>query len=129
VALVEVDVVSAQAAEGVVDLLEDLLPRQPFVVTRVVHRKEQLRGEHVRVARTAREHVAEEGLRSAAAVDVRGVDEVDADLECLLDAGAGGGVVDAETVGQPATEGDLGDLKVAGAESPIAHEPIRTATA
>jgi hypothetical protein len=65
--------------------------------------------------------IAEKCLGGAAAVDVRGVDEVDADLEGLVDAGARGRVVDAHSVGQPGAERDLGDLKVARAELPVAH--------
>src|SRR4051812_37254547 len=79
VALVEVDVVGAQPCERRVDLLEDLLAREAAVARR--HGEVELRREHVRVARAAREHLAEELLRLAAAVDVRRVDEVDALVE------------------------------------------------
>src|SRR6266550_1157243 len=120
-AFLEVDVVGAYPAERVVDLLEDLLPREPLVLTAVVHREEELRRKHVRVAGAAFVRPAEKGLGAAAAVDVRRVEEVDADLEGLVDAGPRGCVVDAEAVGQPGAERDLRDLEVAGAELAEAH--------
>ncbi len=98
-ALVQVDVVGAQACERRVHLLDDLRAREPAAAVR--HREEDLRREHVRVALPPGEHLAEELFGSAAGVDVRGVDEVDADLERLRDAGLGLVAPDAAAVGQP----------------------------
>ena len=82
VALVEVDIVRAQAREREVDLLEDLLAREAAVA---VDREVELCRQHVRIARPIRQRPAEEFLGAAARVDVRGVDEVDPDLERLRD--------------------------------------------
>ena len=59
-----------------IELLFDLRARQAAVG--VAHREIELGGEDVAVARPALERVAEERLGGAAAVDVGGVDEVDA---------------------------------------------------
>ena len=87
----------------------------------VGHREEELGGEDVGIARAAGERLAEEGLGGAAAVDVGGVDEVDADLEGAIEAGARGLRLDADAVGQPRPERDFGDLEIAGAELPVSH--------
>ena len=119
VALVEVDVVGAQPRERAVDLLEDLRAREPAVA--VGHLAEHLRREHVRVARPRLEHLAEELLRPAARVDVRGVDEVDAGVERRGDARLGLVAFDGAAVGQPGAEADLRDVELAVAESPVLH--------
>ena len=79
VALVEIDEVGAQPPQRGIELLFDLAAREAAVA--VGHREEELGGEDVGVARAALQRLAEEGLGGAAAVDVGGVDEVDADLE------------------------------------------------
>ena len=97
-----------------------LLPREALVA-RVVHREVDLRREHVRVARPAGEHLAEELLRRAARVDVRGVDEVDAGVERRVDAGARLLVGDAAAVGEPRAEAISETCEVAVAELPVSH--------
>src|SRR5439155_22768404 len=77
--LVEVDEIDTQARERSVDLLENLRPRQPAIL--VGHREVELRREHVGVARTRGEHLAEERLGLTAVVGVRRVDEGDAQVE------------------------------------------------
>ena len=119
VALVEIDVVGVQPCKRRVDLLQHLLPRQPAVGVR--HRAEELRREHVGVARTVPQHLAEELLGLAARVHVRRVDEVDADVERLRDASLGLAVVHAAAVGEPGAEADLRHLQVARAELSVAH--------
>ena len=99
VALVQVDVVGAQAGERRVDLLEDLAAGKPTVTVR--HLAVDLRREDVRVARASLQDLAEELLGAPAGVHVRSVDEVDADLERLRDTGLGLFSVDAPAVGQP----------------------------
>ena len=99
VALIEVDVVGAQARERCVDLLEDLFARQSVVVG--VHREVQLRREDVRVAGARGQHLPEELLRAAGRVHVRGVDEVDADIEGRSDARFGLLVRDTAAVREP----------------------------
>ena len=85
-ALIEIDMVDAQALQRAVDLLGDLRARQAAVGG--AHRKEHLGRQDVRLARPARQNLAQEGLRRAAAVDIGGVDEVDAEVEGAIDAGA-----------------------------------------
>ena len=104
-ALVEVDVIRAQAVERGVDLLQHLLAGEALVL--VVHREVELCREHVGVARPRFEHVAEERLRRPERVDVGGVDEVDAGVERGVDAGPRLVVRDAAAVGQPRAEADL----------------------
>ena len=124
VALVEIDVVGLQAEQRGIDLLQDLRPRQPTVA--VAHREVELRGEHVRVARPGAEHLAEELLRRAATVDVRGVDEVDPELEGAIDAGDRPVALDATAERQPGAERDLGDVEVARAEAAVLHRRRRS---
>src|SRR5207253_9056851 len=125
VALVEVDVVGAQARERGVQLLEDLLAREAPVA---VHLEEELGAEDVRLARAIREQPAEDRLGAAARVDVRRVDEVDPHLERLRDAGLGLLARDAAAVGQPRAEADLRDFEVAGAEAAVTHARSSTIT-
>jgi hypothetical protein len=120
VALVQVDVVGAQTAQRGVELREDLLAGQATAA--VGHRPEELRGEDVRVAGAIGEHLAEEFLRLAARVHVRGVDEVDADLERLRDARFRSLAPDAAALGQPGAERELGHHQVARAEPPLLHD-------
>src|SRR5437868_828406 len=96
----------------------NLLARQTAAVR---HLAEQLRREDVRVARPLRQHLPEELLRLAARVHVRGVDEVDADVERRVDACLGLCAFDGAAVGQPRAEADLRDLDPAVAELAIPH--------
>ncbi len=106
-------------AERGVELCEDLLAGQ--AVAAVGHVPEELGREDVRVAGAVGEHLAEELLRLAARVHVRGVDEVDPDLEGLRHARLGALASDAAAVGQPGTERDLGHHQIARAKLPPAH--------
>ena len=87
----------------------------------VGHRPVELGREDVRVAWAVGEHLAEELLRPAALVLVRGVDEIDPELKCFGDARLGPLAADAAAVGEPGAEADLRHLQVAGAELSIAH--------
>ena len=118
-ALVEVDVVGAQALQGSVDLLVDLCRREASVG--VGHLEVDLRREHVGGAVIARQHLAEQRLGRAPSVDVGGVDEVDALLEGCLDARLGLLALHSAGVGQPGAEADLRDIDAAGAKLAIVH--------
>ena len=88
--LVEVDVVGAQAAQGVLDLAHDPAAGSAALVRVLAHRHEELRGEeHVVAAALAAP--PDDLLGHAAGVDVGGVDEVDAGVEGAVD--DAGGVV------------------------------------
>jgi hypothetical protein len=80
--LVQVHVVRAEAAQGVVDAGQDVLARQAPVVGPGSHDAAHLGGQHVVVA--AGEDLAQQPagdlLADALRVDVRGVEEVDARL-------------------------------------------------
>ena len=105
--------------QGGVELREDLLAGEAAAAVR--HRPEELRGEDIGAAGAFGEDLAEKLLRLAARVDVRGVDEVDPDLERLRDARLGPLAPDAAAVGQPGAEGELGHHQVARAELSPAH--------
>ncbi len=121
VRLVEVDVIGLQAGQRGVDLLGDLGGGEAAIVRVVGHLPPDLGGEDVAVARAAGEDLPPGGLGGAAAVDVGGVEEVDADLEGGVGAGAGLVGLDAAGVGQPRPEGDLRYLEVRTAELAITH--------
>src|SRR3954466_15501900 len=86
-----------------------------------VHREVELRREDVRVAWASREDVSEKFLGAAASVDVRGVDEVDPDVERLVDARLCLFIGDAAAVGQPGPEADLRDAQVTRADATVEH--------
>ena len=123
-ALIQVHVVGLQALQRGVDLLVDLLRRQPAVDGR--HFEVHLRGEHVIGALVPGQHLSEQRLRRAAAVDVGGVDEVDPRVERRLHACLGLFALDPARIGQPRAEADLGHLDVAGAELAEVHAPETT---
>src|SRR6185437_10350329 len=87
----------------------------------VGHREVDLRGEHVGGTLAPGQHLAEELLGGAAAIDVRGVDEVDPLIERGRDRGLRLLAADAAGVGQPRPQADLGDLQVARPEAAVAH--------
>src|SRR3546814_3747911 len=74
-ALIEIDIVGAEARQAGIDLLCHLRGGQPLIG--VGHREEEFRREHIGVAGLPLQRVAEEALRGAATIDVRGVDEID----------------------------------------------------
>src|SRR6185369_2398035 len=120
-ALVEVDVVCAEPLQRRVALLHDVLPREPAVVGAVAHREVDLGGEEVVVSRDPLESPPSHLLGRAAPVDVRRVEEVDAELEGAMDAGGRALVLDGAPVGEPRAERDLRDLDAEVAELPVAH--------
>ena len=87
--LVQVDVVGAEAAQAVLDLLHDPPPRGPSLVGVVTHGCHELGSQHHTVA-PALEGLADDLLGLAERVHVGGVDEVDARVD--------GGVDDADAV-------------------------------
>ena len=105
-ALVEVDVIHAQAAQAGVALLHDVLAREAAVVGPLAHGEENLRRQHVRVAREVLERPADQLFSPAPAVLIGRVEEVDAQVVGPVDAGDGGPVFHRATVGQPAPQAD-----------------------
>ena len=119
-ALVEVDVARAQPRQRRVELLVDLRGRQPAVG--LGHREVDLRGQHEAVAVEPGEDLAPGLLGGPAAVDVGGVEERDARVERGAGARLGLLAPHPARVGQPGAEGHLGDLQVAVAQLPVAHD-------
>jgi len=97
--LIEIDMVDPQALQRRIDLLGDLRARQAAVGG--AHRKVQLGCQDVGVTRPARQDLAQEGFRGAAAIDVGRVDEVDTKLERAIDTGDGILARDADAISQP----------------------------
>jgi hypothetical protein len=98
-ALVEIDDVGLKPLERRIELLFDLRPRQAEIGVR--HGKIELGREHVAVARPALQRLTEEGFCGSAAVDVRRVDEVDADVERRIEAGSCLLRLDSDAIGKP----------------------------
>ena len=121
VALVEVDVIDAQPPQGALALLDHVLARETGVVRALPHREEDLGGQHVVVAVDPVQRPAHHLLGLAAPVHVRGVEEVDPELEGPVDAGRGRIVLDRSAVGQPRAEADLGHAQAACPQMPVAH--------
>src|SRR4051812_30410550 len=120
-ALIEVDVVGAQAPQRRLAGLDDVLARQPAVVRALAGREVHLGGQDVRAAVVAAQRPADDPLGVAAAVHVGGVEEVDAELVGAVDARLSRGVLDVPAVGQPRPQRDLGDLHAGGAEAAVVH--------
>ena len=118
-ALVEIDVVHPESCKGCIELLLDLRARQALVLGR--HRKEQLGGEHIAVSRNVSQQFPQHLLRGAAAIDIGCIDEIDTGVEGRVQTGAGSILLDAGSVGQPGSEGDLRDRQVAVSQSAIFH--------
>ena len=104
VALVDVDVVGAQAPEARVARLHHVLAREPAVVGPLARRPEHLRREHDVLPRDALERAPEQLLRLAERVDVGGVERLDARVERGAHARARAVLVDARPEGQPRPE-------------------------
>ena len=84
--LIEVDGIYPEPVEGVLEFLLDGLPGEPLCVgVVVVHRIEDLGGEHQPVAVVARERVADDALGLAPGVHVRRVEEVDPEVHRFVD--------------------------------------------
>jgi hypothetical protein len=119
VALVEVDELGAEPFQRLVDLPEHLLAREPAAAVR--RGPPQLRRENVRVAWPARERSAEHLLGAALAVKVRGVEEVDLELEGGVDETRCGFLAEARAERRPRAETDLRDAEIAVADAAILH--------
>jgi hypothetical protein len=119
VALVEVDVVELQPTKRVVDLLQDLRAREAAVAVR--HLAHHLGRHHERFAQPSFQRPSENLLRSSLAVDVRGVEEVDAALERDVEESTRCLLVEGASERRPRPETDLRDPEVAVAERPEFH--------
>src|SRR6188472_3352810 len=96
-----------------------LIAGEPAAVR--VHREEDLCGEDELLAPEVLEDLAPGGLGCADAVDVGGVEEVDAGVEGSAGAGLGLVLLHPAPVGEPGAEGDLRDLDVRVAEPAELH--------
>src|SRR5450759_2738405 len=127
--LVEVDVVRAEPGEAGVDLGEDRLARKPAPVRARAHGTMNLRGEDDFVTvREILQSTADDLFTGAIRVDVRGVEEVDACFDRLLDEGSAlvlrqtPRVVAAVRVSEGhTTKGNRGDIEAGVAEFHIFH--------
>ena len=102
-----------------VELLFDLGGGKAAIA--VGHREEELGGEDVGIARAIGERLAKEDLGGAAAVDIGGVDEVDAEIEGAIEAGARRIGLDADAIGEPGAERDFRNFEIACAELAVFH--------
>ena len=118
--LIEVDLVGLEALERGVELLFNLRSRQPAIVG--VHREEGLGREHIAVARAVLERLPEEAFGRAIAIDVGGVDEIDALVERGVEAAPRGVGLDAHAISEPRAEGDVGHVQVRAAELALVHQ-------
>jgi hypothetical protein len=127
--LVEVDVVGAQPPQRMVDLGHDRLAGQPLPVRAGTHRVAQLgRDDDVVAVGEVLERAAEDLLAGPVRVHVRGVEEVDARLERVLDQGPGlllaegpDGVAAVGLAVAHRADRDGGDVQAGGAELHVTH--------
>ena len=124
---VEVDVIRAEALQGTVDPLHDVLAREALLVRLLAHRVEDLRRDHDLVALChLLQRAAGDLLAAAEGVHVGGVEEVDALLQRLADEGAARLLVeDPFTPGRiavgHAAEAEARDGEAGGAEANVVH--------
>src|SRR5580704_16587486 len=83
-ALVQVQVFDLQSPQRSVQLLLDLLARQAAVG--VAHREEQLSSKHIRVALDACQRLAKNRFGCAQAINVRGIQKIDSEIERAMHA-------------------------------------------
>ena len=84
--LVEIDIIGAEPAQAVVDLVEDRLARQAGAVRAGAHAVEHLGGEHdVLAPGEILDGAADDLLRGAVRIDIGGIEEIDPELERLAD--------------------------------------------
>src|ERR1051325_8065028 len=128
--LKEVDVLHAEAAEGGVDGVHDVLAGEAAAVRTLADLEEALRGDHRFLARgQLAQRAADDFFAHAARVHVRGVEEVDARLEGALEEGTrrvfveDPGAPRAGAVGHGA-EADAGDFETGLAEIDVLHARI-----
>ena len=110
----DVDIVGLQPLQHGLDLLLDVQPRHAEIVGPRAHRVEQLAGDH-RLVPLALQRLSQHGLRRAADIGVRRVEEVDAGGQRRIDHPACAGLVGAVAEGHGA-EADLRDLEARAAE-------------
>src|SRR5581483_2605913 len=85
------------------------------------HREEDLGGQDELLAPEVLEHLAPDGFRRAAPVDVGCVEEVDAGFEGCAGAGLGVLALHSGAIGEPGAERDLRDLDLGAAELAELH--------
>src|SRR6202047_3633500 len=84
VALIEIDIVCPKPLQRSVELRDDLRAGKTSV--RVAHRAKNLGRQHVGCAIDAAQRLAKHAFRRAAAINIRGVEEIDPELEGLVEA-------------------------------------------
>jgi hypothetical protein len=128
--LVEIDIVGAQALQAGVDLVEDGLARQAAAIGAGAHLHIDLGRQHDLLALgEIAQGAADDLLAGAVGVDVGGVDEIDAEFQCLLDErptlllikGPEMGAALRHAIGH-AAEADAGNLEASLAEPDVVHE-------
>ena len=112
--LVEVEPVRAQARQARLHGLHDIAARGALLAARVVHDHAAFAGEHDVLAALA-ENLAHQGLRAAASIHVRRVEQGDAQIQRLVDDGARGLLVDPRAKIVAADAGD-GHIEAGAAE-------------
>jgi hypothetical protein len=120
--LVQVNVVGAQAREAGIDGVENGFARQAATVWRLTHGSMYLGGEHdLFAAREVLQGAADDLLGSAVGIHIGGVEEIDAELECLNDDGPTlllrkrpGMIAALGNAKCHATQTELGDLQACG---------------
>ena len=132
--LVEIDVVGAEAAQGLVEFEEDLLAREAAAIGAVAHDAVELGGDHrVFALCVGLEEAAEHALAVAGGIDIGGVEEVDAEVESLAKEGLALLLVEAPCIAaraqcagrrnavRHAAETDARDLEASAAKIDVVH--------
>jgi len=122
VQVVQVDAVGLQAAQAGLDGAGEVEAAGAVVVGSLAHGGDALGGQdHVIALAIGLQHVAQDLLGGAAAVDVSGVDEVDATLECDVGDARGLGLVGAVAPGHRA-QAQLRDAHAAAPQLSVLHD-------
>ena len=118
-ALVQIDEIGSQPLQRRIQLFLDLRARQPLIAT--AHIPENFGAQNVGIAPTPGQRFAKNRLRRAPAIDIRGIEEIDAEIECPVHASDRLLLLDADAVSQPRAKRDFRDVQIAGAEFAVFH--------
>lgn len=120
--LMEVEVRRLQPAKRALNALEYVFARQSSVIGMLGDREEGFAGQDDLVARQTLKAFAQRSLCFTLRVDVRSVEEVDAEIEGATYELVGLGEVDSRAEGEPGPQGDFADLKAAATQCTCSHE-------
>ena len=119
--LMQVEVIRSQSSKRTLYALDDVFAGESPIVRALRHREERLARQDDLVARQFEKALPQCFLGFAFGVDVRRIEEVDAEVEGALDEPRGLFEIDPRAEGQPGPQGDFADPQAAAAQWACSH--------